>query len=466
MRILQLRPHVWGLVCPTSMAMVLAVCFSASAAPTQVPVEVACGDTIVKDTVLAHDLTNCPDAGLYIGADNITLDLNGHTIDGEGDGFESCEDSCDNGVDNQAGFDGMTVRNGHINEFVDGVAVRDARRSTVEQISTTGLAHGLAFMMNTRDSVVRDNQSVDDGGLAFFGESRNINVVDNTVEDNEFGGIALFSSSHATISRNTVTNTGLAGISLQVGDSGPSHHTRIDHNTVSGGSTAVAMIQGSHHNVVTTNAIDDTEDGILVEEGSHGNVVTRNHVGGTEFAAILFLHGTHDNTVSRNNLIDDGDGILVDGDRNRIVDNTVRNTVGVPDEPDSGFGVIVAGGDANLIQGNSVQTTVAAGIAVLAFEGEIAEGNVIRANRVAHAALSGFLIGDAAHGTDLRNNTATLNGKDGVNVESSATRLTANVARDNHDLGVNAVDGVTDGGGNRASGNGDPRECVGVICKP
>lgn len=42
--------------------------------------------------------------------------------------------------------------------------------------------------------------------------------------------------------------------------------------------------------------------------------------------------------------------------------------------------------------------------------------------------------------------------------------LTANGADRNRDLGIEAVEQVKDGGGNRARGNGDPRQCVGVAC--
>jgi len=39
-----------------------------------------CGATITKSTKLTQDLTNCPGVGIRIGADAITLDLNGHTV--------------------------------------------------------------------------------------------------------------------------------------------------------------------------------------------------------------------------------------------------------------------------------------------------------------------------------------------------------------------------------------------------
>src|SRR4051794_1470306 len=42
-----------------------------------------CGDTITVDTTLHADLVDCPSNGLVIGADDLTLNLNGHTIDGD-----------------------------------------------------------------------------------------------------------------------------------------------------------------------------------------------------------------------------------------------------------------------------------------------------------------------------------------------------------------------------------------------
>ena len=46
--------------------------------------QLSCGDTITTDTKLHRDLVNCPNNGIVIGANNVTLDLNGHRIDGDG----------------------------------------------------------------------------------------------------------------------------------------------------------------------------------------------------------------------------------------------------------------------------------------------------------------------------------------------------------------------------------------------
>jgi hypothetical protein len=39
-----------------------------------------------------------------------------------------------------------------------------------------------------------------------------------------------------------------------------------------------------------------------------------------------------------------------------------------------------------------------------------------------------------------------------------------NIANQNQDLGIEAVPGVIDGGGNRAAGNGNPLQCTNVLC--
>ena len=74
---------------------------------------VYCGDTITTDTTLDTDLIDCPSNGIVIGADDITLDLNGHVIDGDGTEFAGCgnREFCDVGV-LDIDHDGVTVRDG------------------------------------------------------------------------------------------------------------------------------------------------------------------------------------------------------------------------------------------------------------------------------------------------------------------------------------------------------------------
>jgi large repetitive protein len=53
---------------------------------------------------------------------------------------------------------------------------------------------------------------------------------------------------------------------------------------------------------------------------------------------------------------------------------------------------------------------------------------------------------------------------DGIHVEDPGTFIADNRANHNFDFGIQAVAGVIDGGGNTAFGNGNPLQCLGVVC--
>jgi hypothetical protein len=74
--------------------------------------------------------------------------------------------------------------------------------------------------------------------------------------------------------------------------------------------------------------------------------------------------------------------------------------------------------------------------------------------------------GPGAITTVLWHNTASHNGIDGIGNNAPSTLLFRNTANNNASLGINSASGATDLGGNRASHNGDPAQCVGVVCSP
>lgn len=84
-----------------------------------------------------------------------------------------------------------------------------------------------------------------------------------------------------------------------------------------------------------------------------------------------------------------------------------------------------------------------------------------------------MFINEGSVGTVIEKNTVDRNGfafpgvagPDGIHVNEPATTLTKNTANDNDDYGIEAVAGVTDGGGNKARDNGNPAQCLNVFCK-
>ncbi len=226
------------------------------------------------------------------------------------------------------------------------------------------------------------------------------------------------------------------------------------------------------------------------------------------------LSEQHDGVVIRNGYVEAstlyGTGILVTGAGNRIANISVTGsaalTVSGPDN-------VVARTTAVGIRGELVGDRFVARDSQFRFsaylEGSrqrvvrnavfevtfVGVNNVIRANRIERAALdtvgsifarnrtfgvevagrenyvayntvtggTGLRVLTGATGNYLRGNVATAN-EVGITVSEPTNVLQSNVANDNVGLGIDAVPGVIDDGGNTAAGNGDPRQCVGVVC--
>src|SRR3954471_12291082 len=80
--------------------------------PVAGAVQLKCGDTVTEDVVLEADLKDCPRHGLTVGANGVTIDLNGHTI--AGDGAEDIfADVIDTGV-LDSGFDQVGIKKGPV----------------------------------------------------------------------------------------------------------------------------------------------------------------------------------------------------------------------------------------------------------------------------------------------------------------------------------------------------------------
>src|SRR5438067_6397712 len=78
----------------------------------QATTTVHCGDTITESIVVDNDLT-CPSGnGLNVGLAKITINLNGHTLTGTPGHY---------GVYNGGGFSAVTIENGTVSGWGDGV---------------------------------------------------------------------------------------------------------------------------------------------------------------------------------------------------------------------------------------------------------------------------------------------------------------------------------------------------------
>ena len=364
----------------------------------------------------------------------ITVDLNGHTIDGVATQIEDCDvpPFGSAGIQNSGGYDGLTIKNGTLQQFFSGFNAG----SDTEAMSDSRLVH----------LVARDNR--------FSGLTMGSGAGDVT-NDNRIAG-------------NTVTGNGCrAGIVVNSG-----HGNLVSGNRATGNHTGI-LICCSHDNAVTGNvSAHNSEDGIEVCCGpsAYDNLIAGNEVRDNVNNGIIVFFGADRTTIRGNRVSGNGDSIvIVEGVGNRVIGNVVSDARGCPFcDPPTGFGIVVAEeGDATSVIGNLVSNTVWDGIRIGTSEldeGTITDGAIVRDNVVRDATMDGIRVDTNTTGTVLRGNIAKGSGDDGLDVDSAATKILGNFATFNGDLGIEAVPGVTDGGGNRARHNGNPAQCTGVAC--
>jgi parallel beta-helix repeat protein len=245
---------VWIAIGLTLLAL-LAFAFTGLISPSKANGNGAyCGAYITQDVTLQHDIYGCVEGGITIAKSGVTVDLNGHTINGlgEGDGIAA------------AGVSGVTIKNGSVVNF--------------------------------------------EAGLHFTGVT-NSRVIDTRFSLNSDASAWIEGSSGNKFKRLTMTDNGDGGFKLQ-----SSHNNRIARNTISGASdSGVFMETLSSHNRVVRNEVTLAGEGIKVEGGSH-NRVYRNTTSWNGGAGIEVAEDSHHTRVNENQAHHNGgDGIFIEG---------------------------------------------------------------------------------------------------------------------------------------------------------
>jgi large repetitive protein len=381
-------------------AITCAAAFTAAGQALATPV--SCGEVITSDTRLESDLT-CPGKGIVIGADGITLDLNGHEVRSSSDCEAICPDLI--GIDNSGGYDRVRILDG-----------------------TVAYPSSQCFTP-PNESCPR--------GVVLVGANQN-RLSGLTIEAG-FPGILLSDSDKNKISASSIGG----GYGLHVGD-------------------AVHLRDGSDDNeLVDSRTI--WPNGTVAISDSTGNRLARDTISSRYIE--VRLGSALGTTISDSELT--FRGILAeDSDRSFIRHNDV-------------VGEISIGGDRNHVEKNNVLGRVvnSAGFAYVpeAIGIRGGDGNVVRGNSTSWGK-DGIRVESAATNTLVEANLATqlppfspcttfFACDDGIDVEAPGTIVRANLATNNGDFGIEAVVGVIDRGGNRASGNGNPLQCLNVVCR-
>jgi hypothetical protein len=388
-------------------ALALTAALFASAPGTASAQALACGQVITQDTTLENDLTDCSGDGIVIGADGITLDLNGHTVEGS-----PCDTDCasNRGIDNTAGHDGVWILDGTIRGFAYSVALAGADENTLQALTVGGFPVARSFIG------VSISHSFD-------------NELDHIAALGGDPAVLLSASDGNTISRSSLDG----GVSIRVGRS-------------------LALLDGSDENLVERSRL--TGEGGAAVFDSTGNRLVRNNLGGEGDA--VGLSGARRTVIAHNTIMASGFGAIAIATYTDSDDNVIRDN----ELPANGMSIR---GDRNRIKRNDVR----AGFAFLdqsAIEILGGDANRVVRNRAREGA-DDIAVRSGASATLIQGNVVMDALDDGIDADAPGTVIRANTANGNGDLGIEAVEGVIDGGGNRASGNGNPLQCLNVVCQ-
>jgi parallel beta-helix repeat protein len=268
-----------------------------------------CGDTVTESCTMNENLTTTEITCFEIGANNIVLDGNGHSITGP---------YVLNGTVGQNGkgidllnHDHVTTRNLTISGFYWGISLYNGTYCTLQGNSVNGAYFGIELRGVSTDNTVKSNsvtgamiglKVIGSDGVVDYSSTNNTiseNIVSggsrgiylstladgnllekNQVTSNQFNGIQVTEAERNTLLNNVVTGSGWDGIALY-----RSPGTTIRYNQVS----------------------NNTYYGIGIEDCS-GNTIEYNKVSGNPDAGIHFAPDAPDNILVGNKICNNTGG--------------------------------------------------------------------------------------------------------------------------------------------------------------
>ena len=277
---------------------------------------------VVKDITLATQDTN----GIIINVDNVTIDLNGHTLTGQGKAVGTIGS-------------GITVNGTHYNIAIKNGTLRDWR---MDGVSAT-------YASNSQFESLR---CYNNGGSGLMAGS-NCKIIGNTSQDNGEYGISVSVSN--TIVNNSSRNNGKSGIYTNTacvingnscydntdnGISASSGSTVINNSCYHNGKSGISAMTGS--NILSNSCNVNLGDGIQVNDSCKitDNICNNNGYQSSDGAGIHSTYGI--NCIEHNVVCYNDRGIDVDWSGSYIASNRAKgnttnydiaasNTVGTGD---------------------------------------------------------------------------------------------------------------------------------------
>ncbi|KAF5432970.1 Serine protease, subtilase family [Candidatus Methanophagaceae archaeon] len=276
-----------------------------------------CGDNVTKSCTFDGNMTCELAHGLIIAADNITIDGNNFTLNGDTPG--ACTDGIEHSGIYNFGHNDAVIKNIEITNFCNGIYIgqeeEPVHNITIDHCevhlngnniggdtTTQGIKLGNVCNSTISNNKVHHNigkgEAWPDGGDGIYLREGYYNLITgNELYNNSRSGFLIFNpTAYTTVTHNNVSGNGEGGIVL--GTRNPVHYI-IEHNNVSYNKGAGIYIGGPNnfirYNTVTNNRNSTAETSLIGKTGvgirienpaAEGNVLINNMVCGNEYQDI------------------------------------------------------------------------------------------------------------------------------------------------------------------------------------
>ena len=344
-------------------------------AASVIPINVSCGDSIISPgSYRMMDTVPCTGDALTITASDVTLDMNDHVMSGD----DAVGDQGDVGITISGLASNVTVKNGTISGFDDGIDISGSQ-NTVEDVLFTDNENRSVLVTgdhdNIKGSIFASTAPTEflggtDGSVAtsrFFKAAVTIVAADNgEVAQNQFfnGGITLSANggdgaTSNTIFGNGVTGAGVSGI-VVTGDT--SDGNQILNNIVTGSvQDGIIATQADGTAISGNNVFGNGNFGIELTTNATASQITNNLINGSLGYGVNIDATSTGAAVSGNRAESNGEcgmrgaaGSAPTFNGNAVFNNGFKN--GIADDSDPGICAVDGMGSGNTANGNDVSS--------------------------------------------------------------------------------------------------------------
>jgi len=215
---------------------------------------------------LTADITERSGDCIPFGANNLEFNCKGHTIDGDGSGYN------DRGI-RMSQKSNNTLRNCVITDFYNGIDLsRSSTNALINNTITNSNNDGIYLYDSSNNTLTNNTASNNTNGIHLSQSSHNT-LNNNTANSNTGSGISIYSSHNNILANNTADSNTYYGIHLLIGSSS---NTLINNFANSNNKYGIHF-EASHENTANSNHLCSNANSDLYLSNSTGNSGIKNY---------------------------------------------------------------------------------------------------------------------------------------------------------------------------------------------